>query len=73
MNRKDRAPFDKFGKKLQSAFYEIEDFKQFEELFDKIIAKSNDYLLPIRKILIKENFTNKKPSFKAIINQLENL
>ena len=47
---KDRAEFDKFGNILKQGFYEIKDFEDFRQNFEKIIIKKEDFLSSSGKI-----------------------
>jgi len=72
LNKKDRAPFDKFGNKIKKGFYEVNDFDEIKPLIEKIIKE--DKLLKTReKILKKEFYIKEKSTYKEVINFLKTL
>lgn len=73
LNRKDRAEFDKFGNILKQGFYEIKDFEDYRQNFEKIIIKKGDFLSSIRQRLIKRFFNNEKQSSELIYEFINSL
>ena len=54
LDKKNRAPFDKFGKQLEKGFYKVNKPDELPVLLENILLKKNDYLENIRR-KIKNN------------------
>jgi CDP-glycerol glycerophosphotransferase (TagB/SpsB family) len=67
INRKDRAPFDDFGKKLSKGFYFVNKADEIEE-----ILQEKDYLKPVREKLARKYFKI-NGSGKEILNYLQKI
>lgn len=71
INRKDRAPFDKFGEKIKKGFCVVDDFSQIEPVLRDILDKNNDPLYKTReKILKKEFYIKEKSAYEGVIDIL---
>ena len=73
LNRKDRAPFDKFGNAIKKGFYEANNFNDVEILIENILNKKQDFLLKTRERILKKHFYIKEPAYLELINYLNKL
>jgi len=73
LNRKDRAPFDKFGNAIKKGFYEANNFNDVEILLENILNKKQDFLLKTRERILKKHFYIKEPAYSELINYLNKL
>ncbi len=73
LNRKDRAPFDSFGNKLQKGFYTIENYPETETVIKSVLGNGKDTLREVRAKIFAKNFCPQKiTASKKILTILHN-
>ena len=74
LDRPTRAPFDEFGKKLESGFYKVQKPTELPELFYKLLVEKEDILATTRRNILKEYFyLPENGASYNIINNLKNI
>lgn len=72
LDRKDRAPFDKFGNKLKKGFYRVENYREIEPLIKTVLLEKKDTLKVLRAKIITKNFGEQKVIAASKIIQILN-
>lgn len=74
LDRKTRAPFDKFGKKLENGLYKVENPKELCSMVKKILDLNNDYLVTTRNNILDSCFyLPEEGSSKIIVEYLDGI
>lgn len=74
LDRKNRAPFDKFGEIIKQGFYRIEKTEEIERLLYEILVQGNDTLKPLRQEILNSYFyIPQKSASDRIVEFIKNL
>ncbi len=66
-DRKNRAPFDNFGRKLEKGIYKVSSTYELPNLIRELLINKKDILKNTRQNIIEKNFYIPKPSSSELI------